>query len=382
MSRRLPIIIILVALILTHVILLFLPSALYETYFTIIRPVAYIIILVFAQLSLPRTIKSYPGKQTILMVSILGIVIYLAANFILGLAMQFGHNSMNLSLLGILKNFWAFFVIIIFCEIIRSNIMTHVGEKRKYLIVAIVTVIFSFISLDSLQGILRFDMFQQIDWFFIVLLPIIATNLWLTYSAMHGGLRGNLIFILSYNALIYFSPILPDIPRILDAIITYCIVFIMFIVYDSVEWFSKRHSGITIEYKDRRRWGWSIIPATFLVLCIMFGVGVFPVMPVAVASNSMVQEFRRGDMIYVERTSPDDLEVGNIVQYSQGNISVVHRIIEIRHDSTRGRYFIFQGDENPLPDIFPVYDDQIVGRVVAKTPLIGFPALLFQGLKE
>ena len=382
MNRRLPIAIILVALCLVHAILLILPPTLYETYFTIIRPVAYIIILIFAQLALPRTLKAYPGRATLTMVAILGIVIYLAANFIFGLFMQFGHNSMNLSLLGTLKNCWAFFILIIFREIIRNNIMTHVREKQKYFVLAIVTIVFSFTSLDGLQGIINFDLFQQIDWFFVIFLPAITINLWFTYAAMHGGIRSNLIFALSYNALIYFSPILPDIPQILEAIITYCVVFIMFIIYDSVEWVAKRRNAIKLEYKNRRRWGWSTIPAVFLVVCLLFGVGAFPVMPVAVASNSMAQEFRRGDLIYIEKAPPSDLKINDIVQYTTGNISVVHRIVDIRHDSTRGRYFIFKGDENPLPDIFPVYDEQIVGIVVLKTPLLGLPALLFQGLKE
>jgi signal peptidase len=353
----------------------------YETYFTIIRPIAYIAVFIFARFSLGNTRRIHPGKKTLVMVAILGIVTYIALSFVFGISTQFGHNSMNLSFTGILKNFWAYFPLIIFSEYIRSLIMVNVREKRKYLILCIVAIIFSFISLDNLQGVIRFDLFQQIDWFFVVLLPIVVLNFWFTYSAMHGGLRGNLIFALSYNAIIYFSPILPDIPRILDAIITYCIVFMMFVVYDSVEWAATRQSGIAPGYGKRRSWWWLCVPTAFLAVCVMFGIGMFPVMPVAVASDSMANEFRRGDLIYVERTSPDDLQIGNIVQYTMGNISVVHRIIDIRHDTTHGRYFIFQGDENPLPDIYPVFDHQIIGRVVAKTPFIGFPALLFQGLK-
>lgn len=376
------IITILISLTLLHSALFILPPNMYETYFTVIRPIAYSAILAFSVFSLGNPKRIHPGKQTLVMVAILGVIVYIALSFAFGLATQFGHNSMNLSLAGILKNLWAYFPLIVLREYIRSLIMINVREKRKYLILCIVAIVFSFLSIDNILGVARFDLFQQIDWIFVVLLPTVTLNFWFTFSALHGGLRSNLVFALSYNAIIYFSPILPDVPRILDAIITYCIVFMMFIVYDSVEWAATRQPGISTGYKNRRNWGWVPIPAIFLSICIMFGIGLFPVMPVAVASNSMAKEFRRGDLIYVEKTDPNDLKIGNIVQYTASNMSIVHRIIDIQYDTTRGRYFIFQGDENPLPDIYPVFDHQIIGRVVAKTPLIGFPALLFQGLKE
>jgi len=381
MMRRVSIIIILSLLATVHAVLFFLPTSLYETYFNIIRPVTYIIILIFAYLTLGRTLKIFSGKKTLVLAAVLGVIIYLAINFIVGMFMGFGHNSMSLAPLGIIKNFWAYIVIIIFRENIRSLIVTHVRDKYKRFILPVIVIVFTFMSLDSLRGVVAFDLYQQVDWFFVTLLPILAMNIWFTYAAMNGGLVGNLIFAIGYNALIYFSPILPDIPHILDAIVLYCIVFLMFIVYDSIEWMAQRQDGVKVEYKDRRRWGWTLVPAGFLTVCIMFGIGVFPIMPVAVASNSMSKEFSRGDLIYVEKTSPDELEVGNVVQYNKGNISIVHRIVDIREDSVLGRYFIFKGDENLLTDMYPVYDNQIVGRVVAKTPFLGFPALLFQGLK-
>jgi signal peptidase len=96
----------------------------------------------------------------------------------------------------------------------------------------------------------------------------------------------------------------------------------------------------------------------------------------------MSDEFKRGDIIYVRRTNPDDIGIGDIVKYTHGGVSIVHRVIEIRHDTTRGRYFVLQGDENPLPDMWPVFDEQIVGRVRFKTPWIGWPTLLFQEMRQ
>jgi signal peptidase I len=195
-------------------------------------------------------------------------------------------------------------------------------------------------------------------------------------------LKGNLIYAIGINIFLFFSPILPDIPKILDAIAAYCITFIMFIIYDSIEWRAKRDNGIDAACKDRRNWKWTIIPGGFLIVSILFGLGMFSIIPVAVASNSMAEEFKRGDIIYIRRVDPDHIEIGDIIQYTHGGISIVHRVIEIRYDTVQGRHFVFQGDENPTPDMWPVYDNQIVGRVRYTTPLIGWPTLLFQELRQ
>ncbi|MCL2001915.1 signal peptidase I [Candidatus Saccharibacteria bacterium] len=382
MWRKTATMIILGSMLLVQALLLVLPASLYETYFVLIRPIAYIILLVLAFLSFGKDLKIYAGQRSLLMVVALGLMLYLAANFVFGLFTGFGANVMNLTPMGILRNFWAYIAVIILQEILRSFIMRRVQDKRKYWVLAGVALVFTFASLDSLRSVLGFDLHQQVDWFFVTLLPVAAINIWLTYSAMHGGLVSNLIFMITYNAMIYFVPVLPNITRILDAIITYCVVFVMFIVYDSIEWMAKRQDGINVAFKERRRWMWTVIPGVFLALCLAFGLGLFPLIPMAVASNSMAREFKRGALIYVVRTDPDDLQVGDIVQYTKGRISIVHRIIEIHEDTARGRYFIFQGDENALPDDWPVYDEQIVGKVAATTPWLGFPSLLFQDLRE
>ena len=377
MKNRITIIIIFSILILLHLCLLFLTPRYYETYFNIIRPITYIILLAFTYINFGQTLKIYSSKKTLIMVALLGLIIYICFNFIVGIIASFGQNSMNLTLLGIIRNFWAYIVLLILREMIRSSIMTHVGEKKRNIFIFLVTIIFTFISLDNLQGIIKFDLYQQLDWFFVTFLPILTMNLWFTYSAYNGGLYSNLIFAIGYNFLIYFSPILPNVPLIIDAIALYCIIFLMFIIYDSVEWISKRQDGINVVYKENRNWLWTIIPFGVLIIMLMFGLGMFSIRPVAVASNSMKPEFKKGDVIYIKKISPDLVEVGQIVQYIKGNMNIVHRIVEVKEDTVKGRYFIFKGDANDVVDMYPVYDNEIVGVVLAKTPLIGYPSLIF-----
>lgn len=61
--------------------------------------------------------------------------------------------------------------------------------------------------------------------------------------------------------------------------------------------------------------------------------------------------------------SPDDLEVGDIASYDGGDGIIIHRIVEKGVDKD-GTYFLFKGDNNPLPDPDKVRFDQIKRVVV------------------
>ncbi|MCL2173730.1 signal peptidase I [Candidatus Saccharibacteria bacterium] len=376
------VLIIYTAMVVIHGLALVIPANFYDTYFNILRPLAYIALVIFAYFSFGKNYRLHGGKTTLTMVAILGVVLYVGFTFAAGLFTNFAANAMDTSPLGLLRNGWAYLLVIVIRELLRAQIMTSFGEKSKYWMCIVMTIVFTFCCIDNLPNVLRFDLWQQVDYIFTTLLPLLALNLWLSYSALNGGLTSNLIFICAYYAVALFCPILPNIPKILDAIAIYCITFIMFIIYDSIEWMAKRRDGLNVQYHDKRHWWVMIFPGIVLAVCVMFGLGIFPIIPVAVASDSMSPEFKHGDLVYVIKIPIDDLERGDILQYTQGNISIVHRIIDIKYTPSGARYFVTQGDNNATPDVWPVYDHQVVGKAIAHTPFIGWPALLFQGLRE
>jgi hypothetical protein len=133
---------VLAALVLAHVILLFLSPSYYGTYFDIVRPVAYVLILVFAWLCLGRSMRIYPGQKTFILVGALGLIVYLAFNFIAGLVVGFGHNAMNISLIWILRNGWSYILIIAIRELLRGLTMSRIGETHKYWKLLFIALIF------------------------------------------------------------------------------------------------------------------------------------------------------------------------------------------------------------------------------------------------
>lgn len=92
---------------------------------------------------------------------------------------------------------------------------------------------------------------------------------------------------------------------------------------------------------------------------------------VSVVSDSMEPVLHRGDLLFV--VNEPALEVGDIVIYRRADsgFTIVHRIIEIKENNI----YIIKGDNNPGPDP-PVKREQILGKVVAGAPLLGYPRLV------
>ena len=115
-----------------------------------------------------------------------------------------------------------------------------------------------------------------------------------------------------------------------------------------------------------------------------------------VVSGSMEPVFYRGDIVMVEKTdffglqefSVDDVKVGDIVVYNAKwyNQPVIHRVINITHDSSGNTLYLIKGDHNSRADPLLVTKDQIKQRVVTVgdtpvvIPKIGYVNLWVKGL--
>lgn len=103
-----------------------------------------------------------------------------------------------------------------------------------------------------------------------------------------------------------------------------------------------------------------------LALVTAFFAGFLPIAPVVVATGSMEPSIGVGDVVLICRTDPANLETGDVIQYQGDGCTVIHRIVEVD-----GGSFITQGDANNAPDLWPVAEDQILGRMILTIPDAG-----------
>lgn len=95
-----------------------------------------------------------------------------------------------------------------------------------------------------------------------------------------------------------------------------------------------------------------------------------------VRTQSMTQVYPVGTVVIAKKTDPATLKKGDIISfYSQDpaikGIPNTHRILSVEKEDTGEVYFITKGDNNDLPDQYPVYSNDIIGVVTGSIRSLG-----------
>ncbi len=147
-----------------------------------------------------------------------------------------------------------------------------------------------------------------------------------------------------------------------------------------------------------------ILTITGIVLCVLFGFllicnltiivkgslnpsrppSVLGVTPMVVLTGSMSgtaeDHIEAGDLIFVGKTEPEALQVGDVIAFTEkGSITVVtHRIVAITTGEDGQLRFTTKGDANNTEDGEPVTVDRLVGIYRFRLPGVGNFALFLQ----
>ena len=145
-----------------------------------------------------------------------------------------------------------------------------------------------------------------------------------------------------------------------------------------------------------------VLSAIGLLLCVVFGFtflcnmiiivkgivapekppSVFGLTPMVVLSGSMSgtaeDHIEVGDLIFVDQAEPDQLRIGDVIAFMEGNIVVTHRIIDIETSAAGQRLFHTKGDANNTADEHPVSESNLVGIYKSRIPKVGDFAMFLQ----
>lgn len=145
-----------------------------------------------------------------------------------------------------------------------------------------------------------------------------------------------------------------------------------------------------------------VLTAVGVALCVIFGFllvcnltiiikgALFPekppsvlgLTPMVVLSGSMSGEaedhIEVGDLVFVGRADPEELEVGDVIAYVNGGATVTHRITAIDTNTDGDLLFTTKGDANNAEDTTPVTEEQLVGIYRWRIPKVGDFALFLQ----
>lgn len=94
-----------------------------------------------------------------------------------------------------------------------------------------------------------------------------------------------------------------------------------------------------------------------------------------IISPSMTPKIQVYDVVFVVKTDPEDIEIGDVISYYStkevfNGVPITHRVVE-KYNTAQGYVFRTQGDANPVADDEFIMEGSVVGKVRGVIPQLG-----------
>jgi len=261
---------------------------------------------------------------------------------------------------------------------------TQNTRKSATLIIAFVAMLFIIIQI-RLIDITTLSLAEPVELIRFMgekIIPLLAMSLFASYLAFYGGALPALAYMGILKAFEFYSPILPDLSWITKAFIELIVPTIGFIlIQQNIQEAFHIKKPINKHLKKRDPTiGWAAVGIVALLL-VLFSFGYFGVQPTVISSGSMQPAIGTGDIVLISEVPLDTLKEGDIIQYKMDNMSIVHRLHEIKElKEGSPLLLITKGDANNEPDVDPVTPEQVTGKVVFTIPKIGWIPIIIKSL--
>jgi signal peptidase I len=304
------------------------------------------------------------------------IAVWFVVYFLSGLGFTYMQNTLFTSAAGVVLNVVGYGVAAISLEYTRYALMRMAGRRNIIWFGAIIVLVFSLQQLNLTGFSAGYTAEQLLKFLVSDVVPILTTNLLLTYLAVSAGLPAMLTYRLGTLAVMLLLPILPKFDWYMIGMSTVLLTLAVYLVIDRAQ--QGRHAEHRRHHQHVQKASNTIFIIIFTAL-VFFVTGIFEYKPVVIVSNSMQPVYGRGSVVVVRKgVEPIDIQVGDIIQYrhKQNSEMITHRVVEIQQtaDTSGERVFITKGDNNQSLDA-PVLPSQLNGIVKAQIPLIGYPTI-------
>jgi signal peptidase len=330
-----------------------------------------------------RPLGRFSSRSAFIMLAVTVAVAQVVLYFMGGLISGFGKNPASLTAYGILTNLLFAGAALVAFELCRAYLVGRMGRSKPFLAIALVTLLFSFISIP-LSQVTGFTFTARTDEMVISSwLPLLSENLFATVLALLAGARASMAYRGILAAFWWFSPILPDLEWALRGIIGAAVPLIGLVAANN-HYAAQRNRG-----KPKKRMAAESLPAGWIVatlasvIIVWFAVGIFPWKPTLVGSGSMSPYMNTGDVVIVVKTEAANIHIGDIIEFrkmeNETAIDVMHRVVDFV-DQSGTRFFVTKGDANDDADADPVDPSAVQGRVTTVVPKIGWVSIAIKRL--
>jgi len=309
--------------------------------------------------------------KTLLKTVLIYIVAYFIFIYILGLFTDFAYTIYNWGIVNFIKNIIPTTTVIIVSEVLRFQFIKKSNKNKLIIFLSFL----AFTLLDVCIGYSAYNLAnknQLFQFIGIIILGGISRNILMTIIDIKGDFYIGIIYRLIMELYVFIVPIVPDLGLYLTSV--FAIIFPTFISYSLLFGQKKK-----LEKPGARKKGSILYLTVVFILLILVGLnsGLFKYQSLVIGSNSMVDCFRRGDVVLIDKISDSkkkQLKKGDIIVFEYDNKLIAHRIYEVynRNDNV---YFATKGDNNSQVDAGVVNTDDIVGKVFMTVKKVGLPSI-------
>lgn len=131
---------------------------------------------------------------------------------------------------------------------------------------------------------------------------------------------------------------------------------------------------MTLSKKVRKIWNavtTAIVALVVTVAVMLVGLRLFGLQTYTVLSGSMEPAYATGSLLYVKKTAPEEVEVGQPITFvmNEDLLVATHRVVDIDAENQR---FYTKGDANDAVDGSPVHFNNLIGVPVFSIPYLGY----------
>ncbi len=351
---------------------IFISSDYLQFYTYYIKPIVWGIVAFIGILTINKK-RTILNKQDKILYVLTFSIIFTTLYYLMGLIFGYANTPFSRDFSGIIRNIYSFVFIVVLYEIIRQNLISSTNSKFELSIVYITMFLF-YIGLSNIID----KIINGISFAYLLgtILPCLIEQLFLTYICKKCGIGCALIWKLPNTLLLYIIPIVPNLNWFFSLFYTSlsCLVSYVFLYYT----FINKQLIKNVRVKKTKKPYKSFILIFILLIMIGFVMGLYPLKPVVIVSNSMYPYFSKGDIVVINKNK--EYDEGSVIQFEMNGISVVHRIYEKCSTPQGETYYITKGDNNNAEDDWFVYEDQIDGALSCIIPKIGYITIFINQL--
>lgn len=318
----------------------------------------------------------FKGQKDKIKTTFIIVLIYLIGYYLSGIFFGFKKSAYSHSITALISNFTFYILVIMLQEYARSRLINNTRSSFVYIIITAMFIVLSFnyttVYNNFASGEMGFKFIAS------QIYPTIIKGILCSFLVRLGSYELSLMFLLPIKLTEYITPIIPDLDWfIIIAFDSALVILIYYYIYYEHMINIERFTRKEIKAGNPKS---TIVSVIFVIVFTFFVGGFFPVQPVALMSNSMKPYIRRGDVVLVKKLKQEEMKnlcIGDIIEYSVDDKTVVHRIISIIEGSGGELQFITKGDANDSEDAFPVSEEQVIGITKHYIPYIGYPSVIF-----